>query len=48
MPSRAPVRTPDTTDIYTDEAHAGDALVARTIRANSGGGQQADVRGKRQ
>jgi membrane fusion protein, multidrug efflux system len=48
MPSRAPVRTPDTTDIYADEAHAGDALVARTIRANSGGGQQADVRGKRQ
>ncbi|RKP48319.1 HlyD family efflux transporter periplasmic adaptor subunit [Trinickia fusca] len=29
-------RTPDTTTVYDDEAHVGDALVARTIRANSG------------
>jgi membrane fusion protein (multidrug efflux system) len=47
MPSQSPIRAPDTTDIYAEEAHAGDALVARTIRANSGAGQHEDAGGKR-
>lgn len=40
-PSRIPPGPPDTTDVYADEVHAGDALVARTIRTNSGVGASA-------
>lgn len=46
VPSHPSTRAPDTTDIYADEARAGDALVARTIRANSGSGQRDAAGGK--
>lgn len=41
-PVRRPSRTADTTDIYADEIHAGEALVTRTIRAN-GAGSTGDI-----
>lgn len=34
--THAAPRAPDITSVYDDEAHAGDGLVAQTIRANSG------------
>lgn len=41
-------RAADTTDIYADEVHAGDALVARTIRANAASGRgDFDTEGRR-
>ncbi len=42
-------RTADTTNIYADESHAGDALVARTIRANAAGSRgETEIDGHRQ
>lgn len=44
-PSLAPARQADLTDIYTDAAHTGDALVVGTIRANSGASQDTGAKG---
>lgn len=41
------MRPPDTTDVFASEAQAGDALVARTIRENSGIAQHAGEAGTR-
>jgi membrane fusion protein (multidrug efflux system) len=46
VPSGSSMRAPDSTHIYADEARTGDALVARTIRENSGASQRENAGGK--